>query len=105
MSSRSPALCAFLLAALAALVPPSPAAAAEVAMLRLDASSVEIPKALAESPMVAPIRLSLAHLEDPDQRRLSLPLPDGQVLRVERTDFERRGRRDYAWRGRMFNAK
>ena len=108
MSSRRAALCAFILAILAALVPQNPATAAtaaEVAMLRLDASSVEIPKALAESPMVAPIRLSLAHLEDPDANRLSLPLPDGQVLRVERTDFERRGRRDYAWRGRMVNAE
>jgi hypothetical protein len=104
MSSLRMALIAFSLAALAALVPP--AAAAEAPMLRLaDASSIEIPAELADSPMVAPVRLNLAGLEDPDERRLSLPLPDGTVLRVERTDLERRGRRDYAWRGRMVNAK
>ena len=103
MSSRRMALFAFALAALALQ---SPAAAAETPMLRLaDASSIEIPAALADSPMVAPVRLNLASLEDPDERRLSLPLPDGKVLRVERTDLERRGRRDYAWRGRMVNAK
>lgn len=106
MSSRRMALFVFSLAALTALVAQSPAAAAEAPMLRLvQASSVEIPAELADSPMVAPIHLSLANLEDPNGRRLSLPLPDGQMLRVERTDLERRGRRDYAWRGRMVDAK
>jgi hypothetical protein len=100
------ALFTFALAALAAFVPQSPAAAAEAPMLRLaGAANVEIPAELAGSPMVAPVRLNLAGLEDREARRLSLPLPNGQVLEVERTDVERRGRRDYAWRGRMFNAK
>jgi len=49
--------------------------------------------------------LNLAALEDVDGRRLDLPLPDGSLLRVERTDVEKRGRRDYAWRGQMRNAK
>jgi len=105
MSSRR-TLAVFVSAVLAVFTLERPAAAAEVAMLRLvDASSVEIPAALASSPMVAPIRLDMAALANPDGRRLSLPLPDGRLLHVERTDVEKRGRRDYAWRGKMVNAK
>ncbi|HKH48363.1 MAG TPA: M12 family metallo-peptidase [Thermoanaerobaculia bacterium] len=105
MSSRR-TLAVFFAALFAVLTLERPAAAAEVAMLRLvDASSVKIPAALASSPMVAPVRLDLAALANPDGRRLSLPLPDGRLLHVERTDVEKRGRRDYAWRGRMVNAK
>jgi len=93
-------------AALAVVTSQHPAAAAEVRMLRLvDSSSLEVPAELAASPMVAPVRLNLAALEGVDGRRLDLPLPDGRVLKVERTDVERRGRRDYAWRGRMVNAE
>lgn len=103
MSSRRMAFFLFAAAALAALSLPSPAMAAEAHLLRLiDAPSLEIPKELAASPRVAPIRLRLEALEE---SRLNLPLPDGQVLRVQRTDVERRGRRDYAWRGRTVNAQ
>lgn len=103
MSSRHMAFFLFAAAALAALSLPLPATAADVPLLHLvDAPSLEIPKELAASPVVAPIRLSLDALEE---SRLTLPLPDGQVLRVQRTDVERRGRRDYAWRGRMVNAQ
>ncbi len=83
-----------------------PAVAAGTPLLRLvHAPSSAIPEELAASPSVAPVRLSFAALEDVDARRLDLPLPDGRVLRVERTDVEKRGRRDYAWRGRMRNAR
>ncbi|HYU33417.1 MAG TPA: zinc-dependent metalloprotease family protein [Thermoanaerobaculia bacterium] len=105
MSPRRTILAALTAAALAVLMA-FPASAAEAPMLRLAPStSLEVPRELASSPAVAPIRLNLAALEDVDGRRLSLPLPDGRTLRVERTDVERRGRRDYAWRGRMLNAK
>jgi hypothetical protein len=107
MSLRS-TLAVFVSAVLAVLTLERPAAAAEpeAAMLRLvDASTVAVPKALADSPMVAPIRLDLAALADPDGRRLSLPLPDGRLLHIQRTDVEKRGRRDYAWRGQMVNEK
>jgi hypothetical protein len=97
------AFSAFAAAALTVLALQSPAAAAEVSILRLvNAPSLEIPKALAASPMVAPVRLNLAALEE---SRLTLPLPDGMVLRLQRTDVERRGRRDYTWRGKTFDAK
>jgi hypothetical protein len=97
------ALSVFAAAALTALALQSPVTAAEVSMLRLvDAPSMNIPKALAASPKVAPVRLNLAAL---DESRLTLPLPDGMLLRVQRTDVERRGRRDYAWRGKTFDAK
>jgi len=102
MSSRRMALFTLALAALSAVLP-TPAAAGEPAMLRLvDAPSVAVPKELAASPVAAPVRLNLAALEE---SRLRLPLPDGKVLRIHRTDVERRGPRDYAWRGRMFDAK
>jgi hypothetical protein len=102
MSLRPTALAVLTSAALSLFALQPSASAAEVKMLRLvDASSVEIPAELAKSPAVAPVRLNLAALEDRDQRLLSLPLPDGRVLRVERTDVERRGRRDYAWRGNV----
>lgn len=106
MSSRRMALTVFL-AALAAFALGSPATAAEInRMLTLvDAPSLEVPADLAGSPAVAPVRLDLAALESLEARRLSLPLPNGQVLDVERTDVERRGPRDYAWRGRMVDEK
>ena len=101
MFPRCLTLSAFAVAALAAFA--VPAAAAEVSMLRLaDEPSLAIPRALAASPMVAPVHLNLAALEE---SRLTLPLPDGVVLRVQRTDVEQRGRRDYAWRGKTFDAK
>lgn len=105
MSPRRMNFFAVLCAALAVLAPQSPAMAAEAEapMLRLvDAPSVAIPKALAASPMVAPVRLNLAALEE---SRLTLPLPDGVMLRLQRTDVEQRGRRDYTWRGKTFDAK
>lgn len=105
MSSRRTAPAALALFAsllLAAVAPASPARAAEVAMLRvIESSTLETPALLARSPAVAPVRIDFAAFEE---RRLDLPLPDGQVLRVERTDVERRGRRDYAWRGRVAGA-
>jgi hypothetical protein len=106
MSSRRMAFNVFAAAALAVLSLRSPAAAAESRMLSLvKAPSLEVPAELADSPMVAPVRLDLAALERLDERRLSLPLPNGQVLSVQRTDVERRGPGDYAWRGRMFDEK
>lgn len=103
MSSPRTAFAVFTFAALSLFALQPAASAAEVKMLRLlDASSVEVPAELASSPAVAPVRLSLAALEE---SRLSLPLPDGQVLRIERTDVERRGPRDYAWRGRVVGPK
>lgn len=106
MSLRRTALAALTSAALSLFTLQPSASAAEVKMLRLvDTSSVEIPAELAKSPAVAPVRLNLAALEDRDQRLLALPLPDGRVLRVERTDVERRGRRDYAWRGKVVGDK
>lgn len=107
MSSPRTFLAALASAILAAFTLQHPAAAAEVAMLRLvEAPSLEVPAELASSPAVAPIQLNLAALADVDGRRLALPLPNnGGVLHIERTDVERRGRRDYAWRGQMRNAK
>jgi hypothetical protein len=103
MSSRRKAFSVLAAAALVALALQSPAAAADVSMLRLvDEPSLQIPKALAASPIVAPVRLNLAALEE---SRLTLPLPDGMMLRLQRTDVERRGRRDYTWRGKTFDAK
>jgi Metallo-peptidase family M12B Reprolysin-like len=94
---------AVLATAILAVLPLRPAAAADPALLRLvEERSVQVPAELASSPLAAPVRLDLAALE---QSRLALPLPDGTTLRVERTDVERRGRRDYAWRGRMVNTK
>ena len=105
MSLRRTALAVLASAALA-LSAGQPLSAAETAIMRLvNAPSVEIPAELANSPAVAPVRLNLAALEDRDERVLSLPLPDGRVLRVERTDVERRGRRDYAWRGNVVGDK
>ncbi len=106
MSSRRTVFAVLASAALAVLSLQRPAAAAETPMLRLvDSSSLQVPAELAASPAVAPVRLNLAALEDLEGRRLDLPLPDGRVLKIERTDVERRGRRDYAWRGRTVNAK
>lgn len=102
MSLRRTAFAVLTSAVLSLFALQPSASAAEVEILRLvDRSSVEIPAELARSPVVAPVRLNLAALRDRDQHLLSLPLPDGRVLRVRRTDVERRGRRDYAWRGEV----
>src|SRR6266545_2199135 len=39
-----------------------------------------------------------------DSRQVRVPLPDGRVFVVDRTDLEVRGAGDFAWRGRIAGA-